>query len=153
MEEVAGDKVMVIRLPVLKWTPKELERDFGQGPGETGQGEWLHDDEGVKDLVIPKRTVSLVQLTPHSLQNAVQVIRREKAGTPRLGNTSDIYLYTELSAPCKANVFMARGEVDLRKIMAGTTGDRAKPSPGRCQEQLPLQVQLKTQYLRAVGTI
>lgn len=44
-------------------------------------------------------------------------------------------------------------EVDLGKIMAGTTGDWDKPSLGRCQEQLLLWVQLKTHYLRAVGTI
>lgn len=64
-----------------------------------------------------------------------------------------LQLYIELSASCKANVFMGWGEVVLRKILAGTTGVWAKPSAGRCQEQLPLWVQLKTQYLRAVGTV
>lgn len=64
-----------------------------------------------------------------------------------------LQLYIELSASCKANVFMGWGEVALRKIMAGTTGHWAKPSAGSCQEHLPLQVQLQTQYLRAVGTV
>lgn len=33
-------------LPVLKETPRELERDFRQGPGVKGQGEWLSTDRG-----------------------------------------------------------------------------------------------------------
>lgn len=34
-----------------------------------------------------------------------------------------LQLYLELSASCNAHVLMAHGEVDLRKILAGTTGD------------------------------